>query len=266
MTNVLCITGMHRSGTSLTASWLKQCGLSLDAGSVIAPSSWNPKGHFEDREIVTLHETAINLLSPNSHGWKLYEAKTFQFQPPQLEIAKKIIQVREQTNETWGWKDPRTTHFLKQWKKLIPELKVLIIWRPATLVINSLLKRSKEKKVLDPKNKIQIDKLNINTLNALRLWILHNQLLYEYKKNNLKDTILIPLDVLFNKDEHIIKLLKKMDIKLNYIPINNVFDKKLLNQSDQLSAAFSLIEKIPKVSLLNQSLLKISEFKLNKLD
>ncbi|HVX29275.1 MAG TPA: hypothetical protein VHA53_02260, partial [Nitrolancea sp.] len=58
---VLVVAGMHRSGTSLTANWLAQCG--LDVGQdLLAGLPDNPTGHFEDRSFVYLH---IDMLADN---------------------------------------------------------------------------------------------------------------------------------------------------------------------------------------------------------
>ena len=53
---VLC--GMHRSGTSLTASLLATAGLHLGE-DLLAASSGNQRGHFEDLEILTFHRNVL---------------------------------------------------------------------------------------------------------------------------------------------------------------------------------------------------------------
>ena len=68
---VLSITGMHRSGTSLVASWLNLCGLILDQGRVIPPLIGNKKGFFEDLDFVLLQEKSIMQQIPFSGGWKV---------------------------------------------------------------------------------------------------------------------------------------------------------------------------------------------------
>ena len=256
MAKVLCIAGMHRSGTSLTASWLEKCGLAIDAGSFISSSQWNPKGHFEDKEIVKLHENAINDLIPNSQGWKLYKARQFLFQEKQLQQARELILKRNQNSNFWGWKDPRTTHFLKQWKTLIPELKVLIVWRSAPLVVKSLVKRAKEQKLIGKANNLQI-----NAVDAIKLWVSHNQLLYEFKKNYPDDTVLLGLNTLLKRDQDLIHIIKdKLGLDLIYTPINLLFDEQLLNET-KIYFPISLIEYIPKVSSLTRSLMENSDLK-----
>ncbi len=55
---VLIITGMHRSGTSLTAEFLQK--ISLDLGNnLLKGNYWNPKGYFEDIDFVEFKRTVL---------------------------------------------------------------------------------------------------------------------------------------------------------------------------------------------------------------
>ncbi len=259
MSNVLCIAGMHRSGTSLTASWLKKCGLNVDAGSVVAPSPWNSKGHFEDRDLVRLHEDAINALKPKAQGWKLYQAKHLSFQEPQLRRAKELISSRSQISGAWGWKDPRATHFLQQWKELIPGLRALIVWRPAASVVASLVKRAVEKRATGKPNILQI-----GTINAVRLWLSHNRLLHEFQQRYPNDTVLLPLTVLSRRDRDVVNLIReRLAIDLDYVPFDSVFEQRLLSDPESLKFPVSLIEDIPSVSFLKAKLLDASDFSMS---
>ena len=52
----IVITGMHRSGTSLTASLLQSAGLNLGDRLMEATATGNPlKGYFEDLDFVEFH-------------------------------------------------------------------------------------------------------------------------------------------------------------------------------------------------------------------
>jgi len=54
----LVISGMHRSGTSLVASAFRAAG--IDVGSdLLGADEGNPRGHFEDRDFVRLHEEML---------------------------------------------------------------------------------------------------------------------------------------------------------------------------------------------------------------
>ena len=61
---VLCV-GMHRSGTSLTASMLESLGIHLP-GELIAADSANQSGYFENKTIVDAQE---KLLQDLGYWW-----------------------------------------------------------------------------------------------------------------------------------------------------------------------------------------------------
>ena len=65
MNQVICITGMHRSGTSLVASWLESSGLVIHDGAFLGPSVGNEKGNFEDADSLLFN---IGDLIANSHA------------------------------------------------------------------------------------------------------------------------------------------------------------------------------------------------------
>lgn len=54
----LICTGFHRSATSATASYLKLSGLNMGSHLMWGHIS-NPTGHFEDVELVNLHDAAL---------------------------------------------------------------------------------------------------------------------------------------------------------------------------------------------------------------
>ena len=141
MSKTICITGMHRSGTSLTTSWLQACGLTVDNGHLIGVAAGNLKGHFEDKEFVDLHTKIILKENLSSRGW-IESSKSYSFQASDKEGIKMLIKERQKFAQ-WGWKDPRTVLFLEEWVSLIPHIKFIFLWRPAYQVVNSLIERRK---------------------------------------------------------------------------------------------------------------------------
>jgi hypothetical protein len=138
----VCVTGMHRSGTSMVARLLHTCGIFLGPEDELnRPSPDNPEGYFESRSFVTLNEDLLAQFGgswddPPSFpaGWELSPAID-----PLLERAEKLIaQFRRQA---WGWKDPRASLTLSFWRRLIPDLKVVVCVRNPLEVSRSLFLR-----------------------------------------------------------------------------------------------------------------------------
>ncbi len=140
----VCITGMHRSGTSLVARLLNLCGLQLGpADQLLPPGEGNPQGFWENREMDRITEGLLAqladgwdfLLPPFPDGWESSPGIT-----PYREQAHRQIAVLAR-QQPWGWKDPRASLVLPFWRSLLPDLQVVICLRHPAEVNASLKKR-----------------------------------------------------------------------------------------------------------------------------
>jgi O-antigen biosynthesis protein len=135
--SVLIITGMHRSGTSLTASLLQSAGVNL-GDRLMSEDRGNSKGHFEDLDFVEFHQRVLQAQELNIAGWtrenRLEVPASFR------ELAENLLATRQDLG-IWGWKDPRTTLFLDFWSELIPHGKYIFVYRSPWDVVDSLLRR-----------------------------------------------------------------------------------------------------------------------------
>lgn len=256
MSTVLSITGMHRSGTSLTASWLSKCGLPIDNGNLIEAGVGNPKGHFEDKDFVMFHNSVIRAKNSKSLGWKVRGKIFFMFTEKQRKKAENLIVNRNTKYDIWGWKDPRTVIFLEEYKQLIPELKVLCIWRDFKGTVQSLIERSR--KANQPVYKI-------NLWQASALWVYYSQLVNNYKKKYPDDTIVIPLNAIKNNDQQVFALItEKLKIPLQYTPLSEVYEQNLLQQRQQSGTDSILLNMMSwgfGTEKLEESLVNISDLK-----
>jgi hypothetical protein len=157
---VVCIAGMHRSGTSMIARLLNLCGMCLGKeNDIIVPGCDNPEGFWENIKFIKIND---EILSFFGGGWDF---------PPLLkrgwEKTDEVIYLRLQAQEIigefhdvpiWGWKDPRNSITIPFWQNLIPDLKVIICLRNPLEVAASLERRGSA------------------TLNfSLNLWRIYNQ-------------------------------------------------------------------------------------------
>jgi len=129
------ITGMHRSGTSMVAGLLKQCGLYLGE-NLISGHRDNPKGHFEDREFVRLND---RILAENGGRWDRPPEKISNISVGLQKDIKQFIKKWPQ-NKLVGWKDPRACITLPVWRKALKEegLKIVIVRRFWLEIVKSL--------------------------------------------------------------------------------------------------------------------------------
>jgi len=134
----IIIAGMHRSGTSLTASILQQAGVFIGE-NLLPANAGNLQGYFEDAAFYKLHKNILAAQAIDPDGW----TTASQVEVPESfhEQAKQLCDLRSQAYPLWGWKEPRTTLFLNFWKQLLPQAKFVFPYRSPWEVIDSLFAR-----------------------------------------------------------------------------------------------------------------------------
>lgn len=142
----ICITGMHRSGTSMVARLLNLCGLYLGPQeNMMPPKPDNPKGFWENMDFAALNESILLHLGGRWNSPPPFTKDGWELDPMLIPLSNKARELtREFTDhEPWGWKDPRTSLTLPFWNHLLPNLKLVICLRNPLAVAHSLQKRNK---------------------------------------------------------------------------------------------------------------------------
>jgi hypothetical protein len=215
---------MHRSGTSLVASWLQRCGLPIDDGRLLGPGIGNLHGHFEDHDFYDIARASV---TRQRGSWRVMKAGALRFDAAELAQAQALLAARNQRFELWGWKDPRALLFFEQWKQLAPGLKALILWRPCAEVVQSLCTRA------------AADRTNpdfaISPYGAARVWRAYNKAALQIKRAHPRDVLLVSLRQLLLDDRAVISHLQKVwGLKLSHAPITEVRDQALLQSRKSL--------------------------------
>src|SRR5438309_5043020 len=100
----LCITGMHRSGTSMVARLLNVCGLGLGPEDELLPAAFdNPRGFWENVHFVRLNDA---LLRAWGGPWDRPPPGAGTT-PDELRSRALGLVGRLAGPGPWGWKDPR---------------------------------------------------------------------------------------------------------------------------------------------------------------
>ena len=139
----VCITGMHRSGTSMVTRLLMDCGLFLGAEEeLVRPALDNSEGFWENLDFVGLNE---DILARFGGSWD--EPPAF---PPRWEFGSAVdpllgrageVVARFSRHRDWGWKDPRNSLTIPFWLRIIPTLKFVVCVRNPLEVAHSLFVR-----------------------------------------------------------------------------------------------------------------------------
>ncbi len=131
----------------MVSQLLHQCGLYLGEEDMLMDRAAydNPEGYWEHSEITAYSD---RLLEKLGGSWAqvprpLYTGRWLDAIDWEKESAEalQILDPLMQSGKRWGWKDPRNTILLPFWKKLFPDLKLIICLRNPLEVAFSLSKR-----------------------------------------------------------------------------------------------------------------------------
>lgn len=137
----LLVCGMHRSGTSLTASLLHAAGVRL-GDRLLGADRGNDRGHFEDLEIYEFHQA---VLRSNGLGTEGFVAAGSVAVPDPLEpVGRRLAADRARAGGVWGWKEPRTVLFLDYWDAILNDARYVFVFRRPWEVVDSLFRRGDE--------------------------------------------------------------------------------------------------------------------------
>ena len=174
----IAISGMHRSGTSLTASLVAAAGIHL-GDELMAAGAGNPRGHFEDLDFYHLHQ---RILAANGLSMEGFTCQASIAVPPAaLTQATELVSRRRAAARPWGWKDPRTVLFLDFWAELLPEVRWLFVVRSPDDVVDSLLRRGDTAFVMNPRH-------------AIDVWVAYNQRILEFALRHRHRSVVVDLE------------------------------------------------------------------------
>lgn len=142
---VVCVLGMHRSGTSLVARILNILGVHLGPQECLLQGlAENPKGFWEHQAILGINN---EILARQGGSWHSPPAFPSGWESaPELgdlrDRAHSVIQADFGGADIWGWKDPRTCLTLPFWKSIEPPTGYVICVRHPVEVAQSLERRN----------------------------------------------------------------------------------------------------------------------------
>jgi len=140
---LVCITGMHRSGTSLVAQLLAAMGAYPgETSDLTPPDVFNPRGYWELSDALTLDEDILAAMNAN---WRepaeadlarLDEETRRTFVDRARDIARRL-----DAHGTWIVKEPRMTLVFPLWREAFDRPLCVLVWREPAAVAKSLMHR-----------------------------------------------------------------------------------------------------------------------------
>jgi hypothetical protein len=200
---------MHRSGTSLVASWLAAAG--VDLGERLLPAdAGNPTGYFEDLSFLDLDRRILREAVPAGEpghpdwGWTESERLDRGRFAAYRDAARALIAAQdgEEGSGFWGWKDPRTTLLLDFWDELLPGARYVLLYRFPWEVADSMQRLGADVFLDHPEY-------------AYRIWAYYNRQLLEFCRRHRERCLLVSADALLTRPERLGELLaRKLGIEL----------------------------------------------------
>lgn len=170
---VICILGMHRSGTSTITRTINLLGAYLGHEQDLIPAAPdNPEGFWERTDVVDLHDRILekfkrtpDIITPLPLGW--HRAANLRALKQEL---RQLIEDNFGQRKFWAWKDPRTCVLLDLWKEVLTDLSMEV---NCVFIVRNPLDVAKS---LQKRNNIQFQK-------ALGFWLNHNICALESSSN-----------------------------------------------------------------------------------
>jgi hypothetical protein len=221
LSDQLIIAGFHRSGTSLVSQMLHRAGLFLGYDLMWATFS-NPHGHFEDFEVVNLHD---QILADNGLTWLVSAPFLPVITAPHWRRMERIIQRRDAEHGLWGFKDPRVCLFMMIWKYLLPNAKALLIYRHFSDTTYSLGRRQSTELFSRPAGPQRMYRRFWEEPDlAVRMWLTHNEALLAFARAYPEDTLAVSLGMVQSGFPVIGAVNRRWGLGLNEVPASEVFD------------------------------------------
>lgn len=248
-TSPLVVLGMHRSGTSLVAHWLHECGLFLGE-ELYGASEFNPRGYFEDVEFIRLHRALLEEEGLHPSGHERPFSRREPLSGAGLARLEQLLLEKSRPGP-WGWKDPRTCLFLDAYRRVCPQARYLVVVRHYAQVVASLVRRE-----IAYRSGVQrrLKSLGI-TFAEKRLQRRHGSYyleivdhyygrLIEHCQDPATECVVLMVEEFADKDRLLFDRVSSIVPGLEYVPGDRVIDEALLSRgSDTALPRGQLLDK-----------------------
>lgn len=237
----IAIAGMHRSGTSLTASFAGAVGVNLGE-NLFRADCFNSKGYFEDVDFLEFQRSLLQQCCPPGElgwpdwGWTESESLDRGKFENYREAAQELIARRSDRSGIWGWKDPRTSLMLDFWHQLLPDARFILVYRYPWDVADSIVRIN---------GGIFSERPDF----ALKIWTYYNRHLLEFYRQHPDRCILLSINGFVREPRRLLELMETklgLQVSANWRSeeFQKIYDPALLRALAETHPLVRLLKKI----------------------
>lgn len=234
------VAGMHRSGTSLVASFLAALGVDM-GDELLARDRHNPNGYFEDIHFLDCQRQMLRDATRGDDGghrdWGWTESESLDATAFETyrDRARALVMARDTRGGAWGWKDPRSSLLLDFWQDILgPERgRFVLIYRHPWDVADSMQRLGADVFLRQPEY-------------AYRIWAFYNRHLLQFYRRHRERAILVSAETLIEQPQRFAELLHaRLGLELRDARLDQVLGPASLfttrEATDPLIALVSLV-------------------------
>ena len=138
---------------------------------------------------------------------------------------QQIVKKRNEEYDLWSFKDPRVCLFMMIWKHVLPDCKVLMVYRHFSDTTYSLGRRQSVELLSDPMGPARLYRRFWEEPDlALRMWLTHNEALLAFARAYPEDTLAVSLGMVQNGFPVVRAVNQRWGLGLDEVPASEVFD------------------------------------------
>ena len=194
---VTVVLGMHKSGTSLISSMLHHSGINMveqeDA------KTYDQKNHYERLSTNKLNKQLLGCGTKSSLS-VVNELDICGISSDLDYTVRATVENIRIAESAWGFKDPRTCLTYQYWKQILPDHRIVGVFRSPYEVHAHYTKKRR----LDP----------LRGVRAIRAWQIYNSCLLKAVESSDSDHVLINYGKLMTTDQELKKLERFLECEL----------------------------------------------------
>lgn len=205
---IFIVLGMHKSGTTLISKLLNDSSISM--GNFDYHKDYDKGNHYERIETQSINKTLLNCHNKSSLSANR-AIRLNDISHEHILRGKNLARSISCKHQSWGFKDPRTCLTYDFWKAVLPEHRIIVVYRHPAEVVNHYARWSKIR---------AIPIINYKSIKSLTCW-------YQYNKEiiNIIDNVKPENVIIFNYKD-------LMENKFELIRLEKFIHQKIKDSRD----------------------------------